>query len=507
MKIGMDTELMAEILSCPALPSLPAVAVKVLELTADPDVKIDELAKQIQNDQALSTKILRTVNSSFYGLRKRCASIEKALVYLGLGPVKSLVLGFSLVSTLDESYDDRFDYMDYWQRGLHTAIAGKIIAEATGSDDIADEIFLAGLFQDIGMVAMYKTIGYEYLEVVEKTDGVHSKLAKHELDAFELQHQDVGAALAEKWRLPEEIVIPVKFHQRPTACPTDYSKAARCVALANLVHSVLVSDDPTQPLREAYKRGETWLGLSESQLDEILLSAGESARELASIFDLDIGAIPLAEDVLAKADRQLIELSKDQKIESYAAKELSSLLVGEEGMDPVTGIFTRDGFNQAVRQAFLKGATGEIDLTVVQLMLTGLDELSSAMGDEPHDEVVIGTTVMLLKHFEPMGGVVCRLGDAVFAVVLPQVSRRDATRTADECCSEFSRMLTGWLPDIDGVQEMIKMSIGISTLDTDSRGVLKTPELLVTAAGRAVQAAKLVNGSAVRAFIPRKNAA
>ncbi|MBL4591339.1 MAG: HDOD domain-containing protein, partial [Phycisphaerales bacterium] len=264
---------MAEILSCPALPSLPAVALKVLELTSDPDVKIDVLAKQIQNDQALSTKILRTVNSSFYGLRKRCASIEKALVYLGLGPVKSLVLGFSLVSTLDESYDERFDYISYWQRGLHTAIAGKIIAERAGSLDIADEVFLAGLFQDIGMVAMYKTIGYEYLETVEKTEGVHGRLSKYELEAFELQHQSVGAALAEKWRLPEEIVIPVKFHERPTACPTEYSKAARCVALANLVHSVLIASDPTEPLREAYKRADSWLGIAESEFDEILIEA------------------------------------------------------------------------------------------------------------------------------------------------------------------------------------------------------------------------------------------
>ncbi|MBL4592163.1 MAG: GGDEF domain-containing protein, partial [Phycisphaerales bacterium] len=220
-----------------------------------------------------------------------------------------------------------------------------------------------------------------------------------------------------------------------------------------------------------------------------------------------IGSTPSAEDVLAKADRQLIALSKEQKIESYASQELSKLLVGDEGMDPVTGIFTREGFNQAVRQAFLQGATGEIELSVVQLVLTGLDELSNVMGDGPHDDVVIGTTVMLMKNFEPMGGVVCRLADAVFAVVLPRVDRRSATRIADQCCSEFGRLLNGWLPDVDGIEEMIKMSVGVSTLDDDTRAVFKTPELLVTGAGRAVQAAKAVNGSAVRAFVPRKNAA
>ncbi|MCA9304344.1 MAG: HDOD domain-containing protein, partial [Phycisphaerales bacterium] len=298
----MDTELMADILSCPTLPSLPAVAVKVLELTSDPNIKIDELAKQIQNDQALATKILRTVNSSFYGLRRRCASIEKALVYLGLGPVKSLVLGFSLVTSIEDKNDEQFGYMEYWQRGLHTAIASKLIADHLNYDDIADEAFLAGLCQDIGMIAMYRVLNTEYLELIAKTDGDHARLAKFELETYELQHSAVGAALAELWRLPDEIAMPVKFHDRPTACPTEHSKTARCVALGNIVHRILTSDSPTETLREGYQRASSWLGLGESDFDAIILKAGDSARELASLFDLDIGSLPTAEDVLAKAD-------------------------------------------------------------------------------------------------------------------------------------------------------------------------------------------------------------
>ncbi len=506
-KVGMDTELMVDILSCPTLPSLPAVAGKVLELTSDPDVNIEELAKHIQNDQALAVKILRTVNSSFYGLRKRCSSIEKALVYLGLGPVKSLVLGFSLVSTLDSKSDPQFDYTSYWQRGLHTAIASKLIAEHAGFAAISDEVFLAGLCQDIGMVAMYKALGPEYLEVIKKAEGVHSQLSKYEIEYYELNHSSVGASLAEKWRLPEEIAMPVKFHERPTACPSNHSKAARCLALGNIVHAILVADDPTETLREGYRRANGWLGIGETDFDEILLAAGDSARELASLFDLEIGSQPSAEEVLAKADRQLIELSKDQEHESYATQELSKLLVGEEGKDPVTGIFTRQGFNQAVRQAFIQASAGDIELTVVQAVLTGLDELGNTLGLEPHDDVVIGTTVMFQKNFEPMGGVVCRLSDSIFAVVLPQVDRRSATRTADECCAEFHESLSRWLPDIEGVGEMIRISMGLATLDEETRGVFKTPDLLVAAAGRGVQAAKSTLGSVVRAFVPRKNAA
>ena len=498
---------MADILSCPTLPSLPAVAVKVLELTSDPDIKIDELAKQIQNDQALATKILRTVNSSFYGLRRRCSSIEKALVYLGLGPVKSLVLGFSLVTSVKDPNDEHFGFLEYWQRGLHTAIASKLIADHLNEDEIADEAFLAGLCQDIGMIAMYRVLKGEYIELIEKAEGNHARLAKYELEAYEIQHSAVGAALAELWRLPDEIAMPVKYHDRPTACPTEYSKTARCVALGNIIHRILISDSPTEVLREAYQRAESWLGIKPSDVDMIILKAGDSARELASLFDLDIGSLPRAEDVLAKADRQLIELSKEQSIESYGTKELSKLLVGDDNVDPVTGIFTRVGFNQAVRTAFLPAANDEIDLTLVQVMLSGMDELSSIYGEAEHDEVVLGTTMMLHKHFEPMGGVVCRLADSIFGVVLPRVKRRTAAGTADECCREFDRALQGWVPDVEGADELIKVCMGVAAIDDDSRAIFTTPDLLVTAAGRAVQAAKASGDSVVRVFIPRKKAA
>ncbi len=99
-RFAMNNETLEKVLKCPTLPSLPAVALKVIDLTSNPAVKMEELARTIQNDQGLAAKILRTVNSSFYGLRKPCSTIHAAIVMLGLGPVKTLALGFSLVSAI-----------------------------------------------------------------------------------------------------------------------------------------------------------------------------------------------------------------------------------------------------------------------------------------------------------------------------------------------------------------------------------------------------------------------
>lgn len=503
----MDTKLLEDILNCPTLPSLPAVAIRVLELTSDPEVKMDELAKEIQFDQGIAAKILRTVNSSFYGLRKRCSSIDHALVMLGLNPVKSLVLGFSLVSTVKADEDDGFDYLGYWERGLTTAVASKFAAEMSGNKLIVDETFLAGLFQDIGMVALHRTIGDEYIDILKSTQSDHNLLPKLELDTFEIQHSTVGAMMCENWKMPHEIVIPVRYHDRPTACPQEYSQTARCVAIGNMIHTVLSSENPTEPLRKVYARASSWLGFSESQVDELIKKTGGTTKELANLFSIEVGSIPDPEEVLGKADRQLIELSKNQQIEGFAAKQFSELIDEDDGTDPFTGALKREGFTLAVRETFDRAHSGEFSLSIVQLVLGGFDELGNSLGESAQDEVIIGTSVLLRRHFEHMGGIICRLSDSIFAVVLPSCERAQATKHANDCCQEFSKRIEGWVPDAEGIADCVKVSLGVSTLDDETRPMFKTPDMLVEAASRAVIAAKASDGSTVRAFVPRKNAA
>ena len=503
----MDTKLLDEILSCPTLPSLPTVAIRVLELTSDPDVEMESLSREIQYDQGIASKILRTVNSSFFGLRRRCSSIDHALVMLGLGPVKSLVLGFSLVSTVSGEADDPFDYEAYWKRSLTCAVAAKYTSQKLKNSEIADEAFLVGLFQDIGMIAMYHTLGDRYLDVLKQTNGDHSKLAKLELTEFELQHSSIGAMVCEKWRMPYEITIPVRYHDRATACPQEFGQLARCVALGNLVHDLLEREDPTEPLRRLYQRGMSWLGLTEAQLDEIVKETSESTKELASLFSVNVGSIPSAEEVLARADRQLIEMARNQQIEGYAAKQFAELVLEDDGTDPLTGTLTREGFTQAIRSSFPAALNGEMPMTVVQVMINGYDDLGSTVSESAQDEVLISTVVMLRKHFEHMGGIVCRLANSIFSVVLPGTIRSDAVREANDCCVEFQERLGSWIPDTPEVCEYVSISVGVATLDDDSREIITNADLLVKAASQAVLAAKSCQGSATRSFVARKSAA
>ncbi|MCA9299798.1 MAG: HDOD domain-containing protein, partial [Phycisphaerales bacterium] len=301
-----------EILSCQSLPSLPSVAVRVIELTSNPDVSLDELARTIQTDQGLAAKVLRTVNSSFYGLRQQCSTIQKALVMLGLGPIKTLALGFSLVSSLTEhELSEEFDQIEYWRRALYTAVAAKTFAE-TAKLTCADEAFLGGLLQDVGQMAMLAALGPTYLMVLKRANGDHNAVIKLELEEFELQHADVGAMLAERWRLPPELVVPIKYHERPTAAPGEYAQIVRSVGIGRLAHEVLTFEQTAAPLRRLYSRCEQWFGLGATDVDDVMKRVGDSVRELKNVFALDTGPFANVEEVLEHAEQQMAELARHE---------------------------------------------------------------------------------------------------------------------------------------------------------------------------------------------------
>src|SRR5579864_4557878 len=116
----MNQELANRIKQCPNLPSLPSVAVQVLELAQQSNADITQIAGIISKDPALSGKLLRTVNSSFYGRSQNVSTISHALVILGLQSVKTLVLGFSLVSSLANEKAKGFQHLTYWKRSIYS---------------------------------------------------------------------------------------------------------------------------------------------------------------------------------------------------------------------------------------------------------------------------------------------------------------------------------------------------------------------------------------------------
>ena len=230
--------------------TLPEVTLKIIELVEDPQSTASDLHKVISTDPALSSRILKVVNSSFYGLPGQIASINRAIVLLGLNAVKNIAIAASLAKLFrGGDLTSNFGAKDLWDHSNSCAAACKIISD-TLKIGIADEAFLSGLMHDIGIMIEMQYDRKKLIEVIE-TLSVNSKgvplmdMLEIEDSIFGANHQDFGTALCEKWKFPRGLTIVTGNHHNPMDVDTDSRTLPSVVYVADR----LVGEMKTNPYR------------------------------------------------------------------------------------------------------------------------------------------------------------------------------------------------------------------------------------------------------------------
>lgn len=492
----MNPEILDKVLSCKQLPSIPAVATRVIELTQNKNVAMKEVGDTIGNDQGLASKVLRTVNSSFYGLRKPCGSVNQAIVMLGLSAVKTLALGFSLVSAIKVE-GDGFNIQAYWRRTLISGIAAKIIAGETkiGNDE---ECFLGGLLQDVGMVALYVALGKEYTDVLAEAGPEHHNLAKLELLKLEISHSEVGAMLATRWKLPAELVMPVRFHERPTAAPQEYVKLVQAVALGNIAADVVSSAEPGVALKKFYAKAESWFALKNNQADEIIKKVSSGAKEIARLMQVDVGEMSPPETILAKANEQLHAIALP-----FAGRDPADSAGGESAaVDTVTGLPTLQVFNQNVVAGYEKSAAtgGQMALAIIEI-----DQLPALAAQGRHvADAALQEVTKVLSPFFTGKALLARLEGDQFGVVMHDTNRLKASDMIEQARKALSAdTLFVAPPGLRPIATDFTASAGVATFDSSTRAKFTDAEILVETTRQALAAAKRSGQSALRVYTPR----
>jgi HD-like signal output (HDOD) protein len=306
----MNTELFERIKKCPTLPSLPRVAIEILALAEDPNVALPALARIVSQDAALVAKVLKTVNSSFYSLSQRVSGIDHALVVLGLEGVKTLVLGFSLVADLKSAKSKGgFDHLAYWRRSLYGATAARIFAEQFGVA-LLEEAFLSALLMDIGMLALDQVLGADYAKITTKAPS-HAGLGPMEMVALGTTHAEVTAALAEHWKLPSQLAIPMAHHHKPQTLEDSTEKSlAEIVWLAGRVADVFVDAQPEWSLCDVRRVCMEKYQINELDCDAILCRIGMKTNALGPLFEVPIDPQNSYENILKRANEGLLNMTK-----------------------------------------------------------------------------------------------------------------------------------------------------------------------------------------------------
>ena len=143
------------------LPTLPGVAIRILQAMRRETPNIREISEIIASDAPLTAKVLQIVNSSFYALPNQITSVHQAMMYLGLNSVKNLALSFSLISNFSPKHRTSFDHVRFWKDSLVGAVAAKLITEKADKQH-GENAFFLGLLQNIGMLIMAHSMPDEY---------------------------------------------------------------------------------------------------------------------------------------------------------------------------------------------------------------------------------------------------------------------------------------------------------------------------------------------------------
>ena len=500
----MSIPSLEQVLACPQLPTLPAVAVEILSLTAREDINLEEIARVVQNDQALCAKILKTVNSSFYGLSKPCPSITRALTYLGLNTVKSLVLGFSLVDW-GKGAGHGFRMDQYWRRCLYSAASARRIAALRGQCD-GEEVFLAGLMQDVGMIAMLTCLQNDYVDIVNRAGlfGVHADLAPIERRAFPYDHPQVGAALAERWRFPDDIVRAIRLHH--TADLAQEPEMARIVGLSSLAAEAISSAANPDALKSFNRRAEEWFNLTPSDTAGVLAAITGDTGELARLFEVNIGPAPDIHELLAKAEEAALAHQLNVQREAEALRQHASDLAQQAITDALTRVFNRNHFDVEMLRYFERARSSNGNVALLMIDADYFKALNDTFGHQAGDAALVDLCRRVVDHVGQRG-IVFRYGGEEFAVILPGANRRAAAECADALCRLIAAQPIKLGQSKAGESITLTVSIGVAVLEAGSAGPVNTSHLLIQAADRALYAAKSAGRNCVRVFSPKPSAA
>ena len=212
------------------LPTLPDVMTRIIRKVDDPSATANELVKIIEVDQALTVKILKIVNSSYYNLRQSISSIERAVVILGFNNIKSLALSTAIFETMGGEGTGEFDRANFWKHSIGCGVTTKALARKMGYEpDTLEEAFTAGLLHDIGKVLLDKFAHEEFNEVVKMVGEKDMLIIEAEREVLGADHTDMGYWLANRWGLPDSLKEVVSFHHEP-------EKAREFKELTGLVH-------------------------------------------------------------------------------------------------------------------------------------------------------------------------------------------------------------------------------------------------------------------------------
>ncbi|REJ64539.1 MAG: HDOD domain-containing protein [Planctomycetota bacterium] len=290
--------------------SLPAVALRVMELTEQPDVDVAEMKRTVETDPALTAKILRVVNSSLFSRVGEVTDLNQALALLGIGPLKLLVLGFSLPTELFENQEASvLEY--YWRRALTKAVAARELTRRFWYVS-ADEAFIAGLLDDLGQLVLLQELAGHYVEFLKRVHVEGADLERREKEALGFHHRQLTADLLRRWNIPESILKGIESPRQTAALrclSTEAGRLPQVMHLADMVTDALTRPDVAS-VDALATAARIYRDIAANDISVVLRDVNEMVGQLSHAMGAGIGDDRDYLDIVSEAHGRLAALAE-----------------------------------------------------------------------------------------------------------------------------------------------------------------------------------------------------
>ncbi|HEX5053070.1 MAG TPA: HDOD domain-containing protein [Planctomycetota bacterium] len=269
-----STNILGLVNSTIELPTMPEVLLKLNDVMANPDASAADVAKVIASDPAVSTNILRIVNSAYYGLQVRVSSVSLAVSVMGFNMTKKVALKAAVFSSFGKRRDkiQHFDPLAFWRHAVYTGVAARALASASTAfaEMHPEDLYIAGLLHDIGKIILMEKTAPRYLAMLRKSVQQQRSETEVEIEDFGFTHADVGSVLAIKWSLPEDLAIAVRYHHSPSRDPFHRSLSSLIHLADQLAWQAGTPSTVGTPLAAADPDAHAQIGIDEQRVAQLL---------------------------------------------------------------------------------------------------------------------------------------------------------------------------------------------------------------------------------------------
>ncbi len=454
--MGVRADITADIA---AVPTLPAVVIRLLEVVFDEDASVADLAVMVQRDQALGSRVLRIVNSAAFGLPRKVSSIFHATALLGLDELRRIALSVCVFHDLLGSKGCLgIDKPLYWQHNLAVAAASKALATDCGIEP--NEAYAAGLLHDIGKVILAQYVEPAYGRVLRHIESELAVPLTAEQQLLGIDHAEVGGILARRWNLPDSLVAAIEHHHQPADAPPSLRPIASLAHLADYVAwTQAMGSLPLPRLPLLASGAEQHFDLQQLDTEAVIAAIDDEMDRSAAVFNLPTRGRLSFGRALTEANRELDLLGSQyehgkRQLQDYLAKLRKHAIVDEQ-----TSLSSRRKCLEVLDREIARSTRGGHPLAVAFVDLDHFKEINERLGCDAGDQVINDVAQLLRRTARP-ADLIVRYGGEQFATVLPETNLERAKQYGEQvrvAVESYERAKAGTDADYP-----ISVSVGIA---------------------------------------------